>query len=176
MKRVVSIAEMIVSSDPDDLLITYALGPCLGVAVWDVVAGVGGLIHCQLPSSKAATERADFRPAQFVDTGVTALLESMFELGADKRRITIKVAGAAQVLDNLNVFKIAERNYTVLRKLLWKNGLLIHAEDVGGSAARTMSLEIGSGRVVLQSGDREWELGESAAGVRSTGGRVSLTG
>ena len=38
----------------------------------------------------------------------------------------------------------------VLRKLLWKNGILLAAEDVGGSFSRTMWLETATGRTRLK--------------------------
>jgi chemotaxis protein CheD len=46
----------------------------------------------------------------------------------------------------------------VLRKILWKNGLMIKAEQVGGSLSRTLRLEIGSGRCSLRSSGVESEL------------------
>jgi chemotaxis protein CheD len=165
MKRIVQIADMIVSDDPDDLLITYALGPCLGVSMHDPLRGVGGLIHCQLPSAKDDAARARLRPLQFVDTGVLALLERLFEMGACRSNLVIKCAGAAKVVENLTLFKISERNHTVFRKLMWKNDLLIAAEEVGGSRPRTMSLEIGTGRTWLQCESRTWEF-EAAKGAR----------
>ena len=159
MKRIVQIADMIVSADPDDVLITYALGPCLGVSICDVERGVGGLIHCQLPSAKDDVERARQRPWQFVDSGILSMLEQLFALGAERSRMVIKAAGAAKVVENLNLFKIAERNHTVFRKLMWKNDLLIAAEEVGGDQPRTMSLNIATGQTMLQSAGRTWELG-----------------
>lgn len=168
MKRIIGIAEMIVSNDPADVLITYALGPCLGVAICDVTAGVAGLIHCQLPTAKGDAARALACPTQFVDTGVTAMIERMYALGAAKQRLIVKAAGAAKVMDSLNVFQIADRNYTVLRKLLWKNSLLIAAEEVGGSIPRTMSIEIRTGKVLIQAAGCERELRQrEGAGARS---------
>jgi chemotaxis protein CheD len=180
MKRIVGIAEMIVSDDPEDVLITYALGPCLGVAICDMTAGVGGLIHCQLPTAKSDAARANACPTQFVDSGVMALIDRLFELGAAKQRLAVKVAGGAKVMDNLNVFQIAERNYTILRKLLWKNNLLIEAEEVGGSIPRTMSVHIGSGTVMILTAGSEHELRKgsgSSPAVRTsnTGGLLAAS-
>jgi chemotaxis protein CheD len=158
MKKIVQIADMIVSDDPADVLITFALGPCLGVSMYDPLRRVGGLIHCQLPSAKDDAARAKLRPLQFVDTGVLALLERLFELGACRANLIIKCAGAAKVVENLTLFKISERNHTVFRKLMWKNDLLIAAEEVGGTRPRTMSLEMATGRTRLQSENRTWDL------------------
>lgn len=94
----------------------------------------------------------------FTDTGVAALLTAVFELGAERRTLVAKVAGAASLLDDKGFFKIGERNHTVLRKMLWRNNILIAAEHVGGSQARTMYLHMATGRTTLRMGGQEIEL------------------
>ena len=158
MKQIVDVADLVVSNQRSDVLVTYALGSCLGVAAYDRVAGVGGLLHCQLPAAPRGGGAADVNPAQFVDTGVIALMSQCFALGAEKSRLAIAVAGGADVMRDLANFKIAHRNHAVLRKILWKNNLLITAEDVGGTHPRTMSIDLCDGAVRLQSGTRRWEL------------------
>ena len=53
-------------------------------------------------------------------------------------------------MDPEAVFDIGKRNYLALRKILWKIGILLAGEAVGGSLSRTVRLEIGSGRLWLQ--------------------------
>ena len=48
MKVIVGISDMKVSSANDDVLITYSLGSCLGVIIYDPVAHVAGLLHSML--------------------------------------------------------------------------------------------------------------------------------
>lgn len=158
MKYVVGIGEMAVSGRPGDILVTYSLGSCLGVAVVDVVARVGGLIHCQLPQAKLDEEKSRRRPAMFVDSGVPLLLRRLEECGAERSRLVIKVAGGAKIMDAGNVFRIGERNVTALRKVLWKENLLIKAKDIGGEQPRTLSLEVGTGSVAIQSGVKQWQI------------------
>jgi chemotaxis protein CheD len=146
----VSVADMKVSAKGGDLIITHALGSCLGVAVHDPVACVGGLLHVMLPLSTIDPEKADRNPFMFVDTGFPKLLIECFKTGAQKERLEIKVAGGADSHESL--FQIGKRNLIILRKLLWKNGLLLKSYDVGGSNSRTMSLEIGTGKVTIKSG------------------------
>jgi len=143
---VVDIAGMQITRNPEDILITYSLGSCVGVSIYDPVLRIGGLIHCMLPLSKVDPEKAAQRPYMFVDTGVSMMLNRLYDMGLKKSRAVISVAGGAQVLDDKGVFKIGERNVTVLRKLFWKNSLLMHVQEVGGKTSRTVSLEIGSGR------------------------------
>lgn len=158
MQHVVGISEMYVSTDPADTLVTYSLGSCIGIAAWDPVAKVGGIIHCMLPLSKTDPAKAETVPAMFVDTGVPLFLQALFDRGAQKKRMITKVAGAGQILDEQGMFKIGERNHTVLRKIMWKNEILITAEEVGGSAARTMTLAMADGRVTIKSGGDEHGL------------------
>jgi chemotaxis protein CheD len=158
MTQVVGISEMKVTTNKDDVLVTYSLGSCVGLTLWDPVAGVGGLLHSMLPLSKIDSAKADSRPYMFVDIGVPKMLQEIFDLGAQRSRLIAKVAGCASLLDDKRLFKIGERNYTVLRKILWKNSILISAEDVGGTTSRTMYLYMADGRTTIKSGGKETEL------------------
>lgn len=158
VQHTIGIAEMMVSSNLDDILVTYSLGSCVGVAIYDPEAHIGGLIHCMLPLSKSSPDKAKQNPMMFTDTGVSRMLQQMFDMGADRKRMVAKVAGAAVMLDDKGMFKIGERNHTVLRKVLWKNNILISAEDVGGTIARTMSLHLDDGRTMIKSNGVAKEL------------------
>lgn len=154
----VGIAEMQVTNDREDVLVTYALGSCLGLATFDPVAGVAGLLHCMLPLSKLDPDKARLSPCMFVDTGVPELFEASYRLGARKERMIVKAAGCSQILDDQGHFKIGERNYTVLRKILWKNNVLLQHEDVGGGLSRTMYLDVATGAVSLRVNGQMREL------------------
>lgn len=158
MTHTVGISEMIVSDSPDDVIVTYSLGSCVGLALYDAEVRVGGLIHCMLPLSRIDPDKAKANPCMFTDTGVPALLQAVLDKGASRKRLVAKVAGAAAPLNDKSVFKIGERNYVVLRKVLWKNDILIAAESVGGTVARTMYLNVGNGRTSIKSGGKETEL------------------
>lgn len=149
---------MRISNSPDDVLVTYSLGSCVGLALYDPVMCVGGLIHCMLPLSKIDPQKAKDKPQMFVDKGVPALMSALFDLGAQKKNLIAKVAGAAKLLDEKGTFRIGERNYTILRKVLWKNDILIAAEDVGASIPRTMYLYMDTGRIIIKSRGKESEL------------------
>ncbi len=157
-KVVVDISGLEVSDDPSEVLVTYSLGSCLGLGVYDPVARIGGLVHCMLPLSKIDQQKAGRKPGMFVDTGVPHLLEAVFERGAQKKHLRIWAAGCAHLLDDNNLFRIGERNYTVLRKLLWKNNLLITGEHVGGTISRTVRLQVATGRFTIHTGGQELEL------------------
>jgi chemotaxis protein CheD len=147
---VVGVGEGGVSRDPDAMLVTYALGSCVAVMLHDPVAKVAGMVHYMLPESSMSREKSDAQPWMFADTGISHLLRATLEQGAEKRRLVISAAGGAQIMNDNSMFNIGKRNCLALRKALWKFGLIAHAEETGGTVARTVRMEVGSGRVWLQ--------------------------
>ncbi len=154
----VDIADAQVSDDPETVLVTYALGSCIAVMLYDPARRVGGMIHYMLPLSETSPEKARDRPAMFADTGIPMLFEAMYSHGCDKKSLVVKVTGGGALYDDKGMFNIGQRNYTVLRKLFWKNGVIIAAEDVGGSKSRTARLHIDTGKVTVRSQGEEVEL------------------
>ena len=157
-KTVVGVAELAISDGSVETLITYALGSCLGITVYDPEAGIGALIHCLLPSAKKTPEKGEIKPAMFIDTGLVDLMKKITAMGADLDRLVIKVAGGANPIDTSGMFKVGEGNHTMLRRILWQNGLFTDAEDVGGTKPRTLSLEISTGRVLVKTDGKDVEL------------------
>ena len=154
-KHVVGIADMMVSADPAAEIITYSLGSCLGITVYDPVRQVGGLLHVMLPTAANVLHagQAASNPLMYVDTGVPKFLNALLRQGADKGRLEIKVCGGAHLqflIDADPGFRVGEHNYQAFRRLLSQNGLNLKAEDVGGDHPRTMSLAIDSGDVFIR--------------------------
>src|SRR5690554_2048662 len=151
MKTVVGVSDVKVSVNQHETIITYALGSCLGIVVYDPSAKVGGLLHGMLPLSKADPEKAKLKPAMYIDTGLAILLKGVYNLGAKKSNLVLTVAGGASMKKNSSddYFKIGKRNFTTLRKLLWKNGFMISSQDIGGTKSRTMTLRISDGQVLI---------------------------
>ncbi|QCQ22677.1 chemotaxis protein CheD [Desulfoglaeba alkanexedens] len=160
MQRVIiRVADMAVSNRPDEILITYSLGSCIAVVIYDPRVRVGGILHYMLPESSMDPEKAKRKPAMFADTGIPMLFKASYALGAQKKNLTVKVVGGAHILDENGVFNIGKRNYMALRKIFWRNNVLVSAEHVGGSVNRTVRLMMDTGQVILKvSGLGEMEL------------------
>jgi chemotaxis protein CheD len=142
----VGVGDCKVSNAADSVLATYALGSCIAVAIHDPVAAVGGLLHFMLPESSVNPDKASLNPFMFADTGIPLMFHAAYGLGAEKRRLVVRAAGGAQVMDESGVFNIGKRNHLALRKILWKAGVMIHGEEIGGTASRTVRLEVATGR------------------------------
>ncbi len=150
MRVIVGVSDMKVSNDPEAVLVTYSLGSCIGVAIYDTVAKVGGLLHYLLPESKLSPEKAIKNPYMFADTGIPALFKAAYELGAKKQRMKVIVAGGSQIMDQAGFFNIGKRNDIAVRKMFHKNNVLIDYRDVGGIVNRTIKLEIKNGDVWIK--------------------------
>lgn len=151
---VVGVSDLKISGRVEDVLITYALGSCIGVAVYDPIVKVGGLLHFMLSDSMIDLKKARKTPEMFADTGIPLLFKSCYKLGAKKKRMIVKVAGGANILDNKNYFRIGKKNITALRKIFWKNNVLMDGEDIGGDCNRTVHFYISTGKVVIKNSSR----------------------
>ena len=155
MRLVIDISDAKVSDDPSDVLVTYSLGSCIGVCLYDPAIHIGGMLHYQLPSSKMDAQRAQRSPFMFADTGTKLLLDKLISMGASKKRMDVRLAGGAAMAAGPQGFDIGKRNYLAIRKILWSSGMFINAEDVGGSSARNLYLDVASGTATVRSNGLE---------------------
>lgn len=155
---------MVISNDRRDSIITYALGSCLGVSVWDPAVKVGGMLHFMLPQGALSPEKAAENPLMFADTGIPKLFTGSYALGAKKERMIVVVAGGASFnVKEDNDMAIGQRNIAMVRKLMWKNGVLLKKHELGGTEPRNMSLDIATGEVTVAFGGETRVLFEGSA-------------
>lgn len=159
MNIIVGVSDMKVSKDPGGILVTYSLGSCIGVAIYDPVVKVGGLLHFMLPESSLDEDKARSNPFMFADTGIPRLFKSAYQYGAEKRRMRVTVAGGSNVLDQNGFFNIGKRNQMAVRRIFHRNNVIVDYADLGGSCNRTIKMAVGSGEIRLNvSGQGEIRL------------------
>ncbi len=159
MKTIVGVADMKVSNKRSESIITYSLGSCIGLVIYDPVARVGGMLHYMLPESSIDKKKAAARPYMFADTGIPRLFKFAYQLGGVKQRMKIYVAGGAEILDQKGFFNIGKRNYMALKKMFFKNNVMINKQDVGGNVNRTVRIEIATGDIYVKtSGSKEVKI------------------
>lgn len=141
-----NLGEWRVTDDGAATLVGLGLGSCVALCAHDPQAGVGGMAHMVLPTSRAAAGTAG---AQFADAAVPLVIEEMERLGAVRRRIVCYLVGGAHILTNTTtaLAQVGERNVEAAHEALRALGLRVRAEDVGGERGRTVRLHIGSGEV-----------------------------
>lgn len=154
----VGISDLNVASAPD-VLVTYALGSCVGICLYDKVTRVGGLAHIMLPSSKDALRRSG-DTYKFADTAIPELVRRMEELGAVRTRLLAKIAGGAQMfaaITSSSIANIGQRNVAAVRETLKMLRIPIAGEDVGENYGRTLYFYTEDGSVRVKSANHgEW--------------------
>lgn len=106
----------------------------------------------------------------FADTGIPQLFHRAYNCGARKERIRVAALGGAQIIGSNDSFNIGKRNLLAMRKILWKAGVMLHHEDVGGTEPRTARLEVATGRIVVSFGREQREIFEGDRDRRTANG------
>jgi chemotaxis protein CheD len=124
---------------PPDILVTYALGSCVGICLYDQTAQVAGLSHILLPQSSQIP--GNNTPMKFADTAIPMLMVKMQALGARPAQLRAKIAGGAQMFaasGNASIANIGERNVAAVKATLQRLHIPIVAADTGANYGRTL--------------------------------------
>jgi len=154
VRQVVGIGEFAVGTGPAGLIVTHALGSCVAVCIYDPTTKVGGLLHFLLPESRINPARAQTQPGAFADTGIPLLFQTAYAHGLTKAACVVRLAGGAEITGDGSraALAVGKRNVLAARNLLWRNGVLIKGEALGGGGARTVTLHLATGRIEISNG------------------------
>ncbi len=149
-KLVVGIADMKMARETG-MLVTYALGSCIGIGLYDPLIRLAALVHIMLPLNMETGRKT---PLKYADTGICETIRRMEARGANRSRIVAKIAGGARMFDTPgggSLGNIGQRNIESTHLILRREGIRLKAEDVGGTVARTMLMDVISGQVCVRS-------------------------
>ncbi len=143
-----------------DVLVTYALGSCVGICIFDPMTKVGGLSHIMLPSS-TLNNPGVVNPMRFADTAIVMLIRKMEAAGALRVRMKAKIAGGAQMfaaIGNSSLANIGARNVEAVKKVLAQERIPIIAEDTGKNYGRTVHFSPEDGIMHIVSANKgKWD-------------------
>ncbi len=154
----VGMADYKVGKAPD-VIISYGLGSCIGISLYDPQSKVGGLLHIMLPDSTQS--RASENPAKFADTGIPLMVDEVVKLGAARSRLVAKIAGGSQMFAFANatdIMRVGARNADAVKRVLKELKIPLKAEDVGGNYGRTVQIDLQTGVYkvkTIDKGDKE---------------------
>ena len=142
-KITIGIADMKMAQS-SGMLITYALGSCIGICLYDQKIKLGALIHIMLPLNMEPGRKNTMK---YADTGIRETLKMMEAKGASRSRITAKIAGGAKMFEikGGSLSNIEQRNIESVHNTLKREGIKLLQEDVGGTVARTLLFDVGTG-------------------------------
>jgi len=150
-KERVGISEYRVAEAPD-VLVTYGLGSCLGITLYDPEAKVGGLAHTLLPAPRSGLENS--RLTKFVESSIRIMADELCTMGGERQRIEAKIIGGANMFTSLHIAPeetIGNRNILSARETLAALGIALISEDVGGAYGRTVEFDLSTGKVLVRS-------------------------
>jgi len=140
------------------LLVTYGLGSCVGIALYDPGRKVAGLAHILLNDSALFTNSKSngLNPAKFADTALPLLMRKMIDQGAYKHAIIAKIAGGASLFNFQSAGQgVGEKNIIAVKSKLEEMDIPLHGAEVGGSRGRTMKLMVDTGAIVITTAGKE---------------------
>jgi len=142
-KLIVGIADLKIAKGTGTI-ITYALGSCIGICLYDPLMKVAGLLHIMLPLN---LETGRKNTLKYADTGFVEMIRQMEAKGAKKSRLTAKIAGGAKMFEvsGGSLGNIGKRNIESVHLQLKKHGIRLIKEDVGGNVARTLVFDVATG-------------------------------
>lgn len=152
----VGIADMKIARQ-EGVLITYALGSCIGISFYDPMIKLGALLHIMLPE-KSQTDSNVFK---FADSGIRETLRKLYAFGAMKGRLVCKIAGGAKMFEMKGpggLGNIGDRNAQNVKRILMAEGLRVVSEDTGANYARTMLLNVATGQVYIRTAGKPERL------------------
>ncbi len=154
----VGISDLNIAQAPD-VLVTYALGSCVGICLYDANIKLAGLAHIMLPSVSQAPSSAH-QPFKFADTAIELLIRKMEAAGGRRVLLKAKIAGGAQMfsgLSNSSIANIGQRNTQAVKMELMRQRIPIIAEDTGKDYGRTLFLTADDGMMRIKSASKgEW--------------------
>lgn len=148
----VGIADINIAKN-EDVLVTYALGSCVGICLYDATLKIAGLAHIMLPSSTQLASVTN-QPYKFADTGIKELVKMMYANGSKPGQLRAKIAGGAQMFattSNSALANIGERNTSAVKQWLSMMRIPIVAEDTGRDYGRTLFFDAETGTMRIKS-------------------------
>lgn len=158
----VGIADLNVVRSPD-VLVTYALGSCAGICLYDPMSKLAGLAHILLPSSSMSRNVDAKEAMKYADTCIVMLVKKMEGMGASRANLKAKIAGGAQMFafksSSADLGNIGARNVQSVKQTLAQLRIPIIAEDTGQDYGRTVFFYGENGAMKVKSvkkGEKIW--------------------
>jgi len=133
-------------SQRDRVHLRAFLGTCVGVAIYDRTAGVGGLIHLLLP--EPPTPGSTYQSEKYALTGVPLFIQALRDAGATTEAMKATLAGGALIgpvsRQDLDL-DIGGRTADLAKSILTQEGIEIEMSETGGLFASTIDLDMESG-------------------------------
>lgn len=138
-----------------DTIVKTTLGNSVAVVIYDKLNRIGGMTHFIKP----ATRNRRNATAQYGNVAVGALCRMIKNLGAKSENLVAQIIGGAtnsRVKDK----GLGRKNVEAAREILFRFGIPVISEDIGGLLGRKVMYHSGTNELVVYKVDRvreyEW--------------------
>ena len=140
----VGIGDCKIASNPH-ILVTYSLGSCVAIVLYEPRIKTAALIHALLPEPKNSCDNS----YKYVKTAVPKAVEELENKGIQKRRLIASIVGGASILKSTMSMLIGKRNVETAKSMLKTHGIKLVAEDTGGSHSRSVYFDVATGKLFV---------------------------
>jgi putative nucleotidyltransferase with HDIG domain len=144
------------------------LGTCVGVALFDAEAQVGGMIHLLLPEPVSSS--GNNQPEKYASTGFPLFLQAIRKKGASRNNLTAFIAGGALVgpVGDMDLhLDIGGRTAEKVLKFLSAEDIKVAHSETGGFFTCSMNLNLLTGQCLIEPAPMDPDPGEADLQVSS---------
>lgn len=146
-KLYVTIGQVMVGRSGQSL--NAILGSCIGIGFLFSERGIFGLAHCLLSKSNSQNSELNGR---HVDTAISSLCSMMLLTPADKRKVSVFIAGGANMTRPTGTDPkrlVGSINSTFTLHAVKDSGFHIQYKDIGGNFGRKMTIDCSAGNCAI---------------------------
>ncbi|WMJ24226.1 chemotaxis protein CheD [Paludicola sp. MB14-C6] len=154
----IGISDMNITTAPNTL-VTFALGSCIGICLYEPILKIGALGHIMLPNCPDIKNEKNVN--KYADTCIPHMLEKLQGYQCQKTRLKAKIVGGAKMFEvsgDSSFGNIGARNIEAVKKVLQENRIQLYAEDTGLNFGRTVYFHVDTGAVEVKSFNRETKI------------------
>lgn len=118
-------------------------------------AGFAALVRFSLPEIKPNVESSESlaNPWIHAESAIPLLIDTLRSLSLQFSKLSAYAVGGAN--ESVNVAEpytrsLGHRNQLALRRILWREGILLRGQDLGGSCSKSLWLETATGRAIVR--------------------------
>ena len=145
----VGIGKYAISDQKGEIIVTHSLGTCVAVILNSPICPSTAMAHVVLPTR--LIERDEHHMGYYADEIIPFLLNHYEKnLGCSRYDVNVSLYGGAHALLQEDIFKVGQKNVSMIEDILRRRGYRIKEAIVGGNNSRTVSVEVATGKIVLR--------------------------
>ena len=133
-----------------DMVLVTVLGSCVAACIRDKLSGIGGMNHYMLPDANPDKNNPVSSSARYGAFAMEVLINNLITMGAHRSLLEAKLFGGGNVLPNMTVANIGQRNADFALNFLQEEKIPVVAKDLVDVYPRKVYFFPKTGRVLVK--------------------------